>query len=67
MPERRIETIWEFCRALEELGGIRVNPSTVKHHLREWCLEGVLDGPPCEKLWSARSPRRRRARRRSRG
>jgi hypothetical protein len=47
VPGHRIDSVEAFCRALYELAGIRVNPNTIRQHLREWCREGVLDGEVC--------------------
>ena len=67
MPEHRIDSVESFCKALEELARIKINPNTVRHHLREWCREGVLSGTICERTENAKNTRRRRARRRARG
>jgi len=50
VPSYRIDSVEAFCRALEELAGIRVSPNTVRQHLKEWCREGVLDGEVCRRL-----------------
>jgi len=50
VPSYRIDSVEAFCRALEELAGIRVNPNTIRQHLREWCREGVLDGEICRRF-----------------
>jgi len=50
VPVYRIDSVEAFCRALEELAGIRVSPNTIRQHLREWCREGILDGEVCGRL-----------------
>ena len=50
MPSYRIDSVEAFCKALEELAGIRVNPNTIRQHLREWCEEGLLNGEVCRRF-----------------